>query len=523
MRMLDCRKQIRILLTALLCVVLLSGCGTVENKESVPDNSDVTELSLVLEANEFYKLTGYDALKRLDLSGSTCYDEILDWAARHPDVEVRYAVIFPDASQVDSGAQEIDLSGLDSRYLRASLPLLQYLPALKTAELGSEEANGLTPELVQAFQEAYPELRFNCRVQTGLGSCDLNVTELDLSEAESAEKLIPWLPCLEQLRHVELGSGDAENNRIPWSEIAAMEQAAPQAEFDYAFSLYGESFTLQDTQMNLHHIDIEDQGALVKEITACMPRLNYLDMDFCGVDDEHMAEIRDALPNATVVWRIWFGGRYTARTDTERILASNPDRGGELTKENTASLKYCTKVKYLDVGHNLELDDISFVSYMPDLEVAVLAMNQWTDARPLLSCPKLEYLEMQTGACSDLRPIGQLKNLKHLNICYCLALRDISPIYDLDLDRLWVGCISPIPEEQVAEYHRRHPLCEINTTAVDPTTEGWRYKGWDEFGMTIIDPRYRLLRDQFEYDEMQTSYNYIENDPKYLKGGWGWW
>ena len=75
--MLDCRKQIRILLTALLCVVLLSGCGTVENKESVPDNSDVTELSLVLEANEFYKLTGYDALKRLDLSGSTCYDEIL--------------------------------------------------------------------------------------------------------------------------------------------------------------------------------------------------------------------------------------------------------------------------------------------------------------------------------------------------------------------------------------------------------------------------------------------------------------
>ena len=253
-----------------------------------------------------------------------------------------------------------------------------------------------------------------------------------------------------------------------------------------------------------------------------MPKLNYLDMDFCGVENEDMEVIRDSLPNATVVWRIWFGEklRYTARTDTQRILASNPDRGGELTGISTEVLKYCTKVKYLDLGHNEQLEDISFVAYMPDLEVAVLAMNQWADARPLMNCPKLEYLEMQTGACSDLRPIATLKNLKHLNICYCFALRDMSPIYDLDLERLWVGCLTPIPEEQVQEYHRRHPKCEINTTAVDPTTEGWRTYGYNEFGMVIVAPRYALLREQFEYDEMQTSYNYIENDPKYWGGGW---
>ena len=525
--MLICRKRYLVFLAALLCAVLLCGCGTAveqietEPKESEPDTSGVTELNLVLEANEFYKLSGYDSLKVLDLTGSTCYDEILDWAARHPEVEVRYAVILPDGSRVESTAEEVDLSALSDADLPASLPLLRYLPELKTVDLGSGE-NNLTPEQLQAFQAEYPDLYFLYRVQTALGTYDLDITELDLSEAESAGDLLPWLPCMRRLQHVELGSGDGENSRIPWSEIFAMEQAAPQAEFDYAFTLYKKEFTLQSEQMDINHIDLEDQGALVKEITACMPRLSYLDMDFCGVDDEHMAAIRDALPNTTVVWRIWFGARYTARTDVERILASNPDRGGNLTKENTQSLKYCTKVKYLDLGHNLDLEDISFVSYMPDLEVAVLAMNQWTDARPLLNCPKLEYLEMQTGACSDLRPIGQLKNLKHLNICYCLALRDISPIYDLDLERLWVGSISPIPAEQVEEYHRRHPQCEINTTTVDPTEEGWRRIGWDIYG-PVLAPRYIQLRETFEYDEMQTHYNYIENDPKYYKGGWYPW
>lgn len=529
------RKKIPYILSCvLLCAALLGGCGVTETAPD-PEKAGVTELSMVLEANEFYLLSGYDDLKVLDLSGSTCYDEILTWAKRHPEVEVRYTVRLPDDSEIAHDAQTLDLSALKEREILSAASLFEYLPELKTVELGSEKQVARSPELVQQLRAGRPDLRFTYSFLLGDSLVSLDETALDLrapapeeggEETEPAadlSALLPWLPCMTQLSQVELGEGDAENGALSWADIAALEAAAPQARVDYAFTLYKEHFTLQDTEMNLNHIDIADQGALVKAITACMPNLNYLDMDFCGVDDEHMAEIRDALPNATVVWRIWFGRSYTARTDTERILASNPDRGGMLTKENTASLKYCTKVKYLDVGHNLDLEDISFVSYMPDLEIAVLAMNQWWDARPLLNCPKLEYLEMQTGACSDLRPIAQLKNLKHLNICYCLALTDMSPIYDLDLERLWVGSISPIPIEQVEEYHRRHPLCEINTTTVDPTLEGWRYKGWDQFGIPIIDPYYQKLRDVFGYNEMQTTYNYIENDPKYFKGGWGWW
>ena len=515
------RKQLHIVLTVLLAVALLSGCGASQEDQG-PKDTETTDLAIVLEPNEFYKLASYGALESVDFTGSTCYEEILDWASRNPDVKIRYTVTLPDGTEVANDVESLDLSGMDVRHVQAASALFAYLPALRTVDLGDSRNSDMDAKTLQQLQSDYPELQFLFQLRLAGKPCSLDETELDLSEADSVSDLLPWVGSMKQLRRIELGSGDGEDIRIPWADIAALELAAPQAVVNYAFTLYGEEFTLQDETMDLNHIDIADQGALVKEITACMPRLNYLDMDFCGVDDEHMAEIRDSLPNATVVWRIWFGNRYTARTDAERILASNPDRGGMLTKENTQSLKYCTKVKYLDLGHNLDLDDISYVAYMPDLEVAVLAMNQWTDAYPLLNCPKLEYLEMQTGACSDLRPIGQLKNLKHLNICYCLALRDISPIYDLDLERLWVGSISPIPAEQVEEYHRRHPQCEINTTTVDPTEEGWRRIGWDIMG-PVLAPRYIQLRETFEYDEMQTHYNYIENDPKYYKGGWYPW
>lgn len=515
------KAQFHFVLALLLCL-LLSGCGA-QKEQAIPVNTDVTELAIVLEANEFYQLTGYEALESVDFSGSVCYDEILDWASRHPQVKVRYTLSLPDGQTVDNGVEQLDLSGCAEAELRQASALFAYLPALQTVDLGSQEDRALSADALQELQAAHPQLRFLYRFRLGDRLCPLDETSLDLSESGDLSQLLPWLPCMSQLQQVDLGSGQAEEGRFSWEDIAALQQALPQGEVRYAFHLYGQDFTLEDETMDLNHIDIEDQGALVKQITACMPKLRYLDMDFCGVDDEHMAEIRDALPNATVVWRIWFGRSYTARTDAERILASNPDRGGMLTRETTQALKYCTKVKYLDLGHNLDLEDISFVSYMPDLEVAVLAMNQWSDARPLLNCPKLEYLEMQTGACSDLRPIGQLKNLKHLNICYCLALHDIRPIYDLDLERLWVGSISPVPLAQVEEYQRLHPDCQINTTTVDPTEEGWRTLGWDAYGMTIIAPRYKQLRETFQYDEMQTHYNYIENDPKYYKGGWFPW
>ena len=206
------------------------------------------------------------------------------------------------------------------------------------------------------------------------------------------------------------------------------------------------------------------------------------------------------------------------RTNVTRILASNPDKAGELTPENTRSLQYCTKVKYLDLGHNDQLTDISFVRCMPDLEVAVLAMGGFSDLSPLADCPKLEYLEIQTSAASDLRPLAGLTNLRHLNIGYIFSLTDITPLYGLtNLERLWIGCYDPVPREQIEEMQRRAPNCQINFTTRDPTAEGWRYTEYNELGYGVPHPRYELLRQQFDYGNAPWCYSYITNDPLYRK------
>ena len=150
-------------------------------------------------------------------------------------------------------------------------------------------------------------------------------------------------------------------------------------------------------------------------------------MDSCGVDDEHMAAIRDDYPDVKVVWRVWFGPKktYSVRTNAIRILASAPETAGSLTQASTQSLKYCTDIKYLDIGHNEYLYKIDFVRYMPNLEVFIVMDGTISDISVLANCPHLEYLELFTNTITDLTPLSGLKELKHLNICWNRKLADI--------------------------------------------------------------------------------------------------
>lgn len=326
------------------------------------------------------------------------------------------------------------------------------------------------------------------------------------AEAEEAAEILAKLPGLK-----ELSLGNDKDNPLSWDSISLMHEAAPQAVMDYDFTLYGKDFNLSDESMDIKWIQIDDEGALVKQITACMNNLTYLDMDSCGVSNESMAQIRDSLPNAEVVWRIWFGDYYTARTNAEKILASMPGKAGELIHDNVMDLQYCTKLKYLDLGHNNYLDTIEFIRSMPDLEVLIVGMTFVEDFSPVADCPKLEYVEAMTSRLHDLTPFAELKNLRHLNVCYNFALTDISPLYGLtELERLYIGWHCPVDPAQVEEMRRCAPNCIVNNTTKDPTEEEWR------FAFGGYHPRYELLRQQFGYEEW--DFAYIWNDPLYYYG-----
>ena len=308
--------------------------------------------------------------------------------------------------------------------------------------------------------------------------------------------------------------GSETDNPLSWESLKTLHDAAPGAAIDYAFTMWKKDLNLKDEELDLKHIRMDDEGEQVRQIAACMTNLKTLDMDSCGVSNEAMAALRDSMPGVEVIWRVNFGRFYTARTNTEKILASRPGKAGNLVHNNVMALQYCTKVKYMDLGHNNHLDTIEFCRYMPDLEVLIVACTFVEDFSPLAECPKLEYVEALTTRLHDLTPFSGLKNLRHLNIAYNFAVTDITPLYSLTgLERLWIGAHDPVPPEQIAEFRRLAPNCEVNDTATDPTEEHWRFADYNGPHSANYVPRYAELRKQFGYEE--NDFSFIWNDPLY--------
>ena len=431
----------------------------------------------------------------------------------------------PDPVRFSGGEVEYTAQTLRMPLASGETAMLDSLPYLQSADL-SGSAN---EEEVARWAAAHPQVQTRYTVTLPNGSVlDTDTQSVDLKGMSSAdcEAAAYKLALLPGLKTVDLG---AEGGALGWSDIGRLRQILPTPVFKYAFKLYGVDCNLSDTTINLYRASIADDGRLVVEVMSYMPQLTYVDMDSCGLQPKRLEEINLNHPSAKVVFRVFFGDNYTARTDAERILASMASRGGMLNDSNVEGLYYCHDVKYLDLGHNTYLTNIGFTAQMPKLEVAILAMCNIRDISPLASCPNLEYLELANTYCDDLRPLSGLANLRHLNVAgigYDFygdgtrpSLKDITPLYSLTgLERLWLGGYNPIPSEQIQEMQRRAPQCEIDTSVYeDPVGGRWRYVDLANYIDTWVDtyhPRYEKLRQQFG-DYEYTVYNFTWNDPMY--------
>lgn len=488
--------------------------------------ADTVDLVAVLQSGETALLDSFTGLQSADLSGSSCYGEIAQWAKEHPQVSLRYTLSFPNGTTVDNSAQTLDLNGLDSASVSQAAEMLACLPQLKSVDLGMAEGDSaLSAQELDILRSACPQAELTYEFNFLGRSISLSDSAVDFTGLQQSQvgQAVSILSCLPELNSVTLGA-QADGVGFNWEDIGLMQAACPQAAFDYSFNLWGKTVNLKDETLDLNHISMDDEGAAVRAVLPYMSKCTFLDMDFCNVSNDSMASIRDDFPNIKVVWRIWFGSSYSVRTDVEKILASTPTQGGTVDNAQAAVLKYCTDIKYLDLGHNNAISDISFVYSMPNLEVLVIAMNPLSDITPLASCPKLEYIELNSTSVSDLSPLSGLTELRHLNLGNCPNVADISPLYGLtELERLWLGCVDPVPAEQVAQMQAAAPDCRIDTETLDPTQGGWRYadltdKGWEtwvKYGYFDFDlhPRYELLREQFGYAEMAYSFSWL--DPLY--------
>ena len=507
-----------------LCLILflsLCGCAHKVTLSSGEVKDDAQSITAVVTEEDLVLLNGFEKLGYADFSGSSCLDAITEWEKAHPLVDVRYTVTFPNGEEADNRSTELDLTGVSDDAAEEIMEAFSFLPALREVDLGSD-SDGLSPIKAAAFREAFPDISFDYHFRLFGKELTLDATSLNLKNASSKEihSSLDTIAVLHDLKKIDLGSDERED-ALSWEDILALREAAPDAEIAYRFTLYDREVNLSDETLDFSYVQIMDNAEALLAAARCMPNLQTLDMDSCGIGNQRMEEIRDALPNTEVIWRIFFGTTYTARTDVERILASSPSYGGTLRNQDIEVLKYCTKLKYLDIGHNEAITDLSVVNYMPDLEVLIIAMNPLGDLTPLAKCEKLEYLELFYSKTDDLSPLAEVKSLKHLNVGHCPYLHDISPIYDLELERFYLGSFlsCPVPEEQVDHYRELHPDCEVDNTAYESSEAGWRraanlegeelewYKQQPYYSEERKNyaPRYSLLRDQMGYDTLAYS------------------
>ncbi|MCR5089464.1 MAG: hypothetical protein K6C08_08140 [Oscillospiraceae bacterium] len=377
-----------------------------------------------------------------------------------------------------------------------------------------------------------PELVFPDGSSHRADETGLNLATLVHGDVEETAELLKQMPLLE---HIDLGTdgawtetGRAELNAetaaverpeastrdLTWSDLLTLQKAAPQADLDYRFVFYGRYLSTLSEEMDLNHSVMSDEGAAVKEILPLMKYCKRLDMDSCGVSSEAMAKIRDAYPDMEVIWRIWFAAdQFTMRTDSERLWCANfyPYMWDQYTQE----LKYLTHLKYVDLGHNVELRDWNFLRYMPDLEVLIITASGWDNLDMLENCTKLEYLEIIPSSHIelDLHPLAKLTNLEHLNMCGMGKTEGWEVLLNMTkLKRLWIGSATAyyFPEGAMERI-----LEALPNTQILYKTDGSAVGSWRVNPDGSVPERYTLLRQQFDYDIWPQVAPYPYNDPKY--------
>ena len=496
-------KKLCLKLIMLLCLsVLLTGlcaCGdglSREERNALAEEYAKTSLSLKVDDPEGLSvLDNYTQLEKLDLSGSTCYKEIEAYIASHPSVDVTYTVMLDSNGAV-----------LENKVQNALLDKGSYVTSLAANSRSFHELKKIvisspdfTDDDLSKLTAAFPAAEILFRVSPDVPDIPYNASEIDLSalKPEHVENAATFLEKM-ALEKVNITAGDG-TNLLSFTELRILQDAAPEAVFDYRFESFGQTISTADEDIVYDALSncvyIYNEGMeQIREMMPCMTRLKTMFFQYCEVDYDVLAQFRADYPDVDIVWRINFGP-YSCRTDTERIFAN-----GSLDAASCYNLRYCNKVKYIDLGHNDYLTSIDFAAFMPDLEIGIFAATSLYDISPLANCKKLRYLEIFVTNVSDISVLANCTELEQLNVSCCFSLKDLSPLYSLTkLKRVWNN-YSSVPLAKQNEIRKLLPDCEFSFTKGGSTDYGWRY---DNYGnMTEY---YAELYEIFGYENFRDN------------------
>ena len=188
-------------------------------------------------------------------------------------------------------------------------------------------------------------------------------------------------------------------------------------------------------EIDLGRLRVSNFDAFERFLDA-LPQLRRVDMYDTHMFKKHAARLSERYPHIEFGWTMYIG-EHRVRTDQEAFSTHHDSVMKRHTSEELEALRYCRKLKALDLGHNA-LTNIDFLADLTELRVLILADNRIEDLSPLSDLRHMTYIELFGNRVTDLEPLTRMSALEDLNIAKN-RVDTIEPLTRMpSLRRLWL-------------------------------------------------------------------------------------
>ncbi len=416
-------------------------------------------------------LENYPNIKSVNFKTSTCYDEIVAFAAANPEITVTYQVSL-GGSYADNTASSLYLTegAYDAAVLTANL---KYLPSVKSiylrktsllpdqikqiadacpeasvtysVEIGQNLVQStatsatlvpegldiallcekmaylpnlksvhlrrttLAPEELAAFAGTFPEVTVTYSVEMFGSELQWNAESISLAHLVSSEveQAAARLVMFPNLKEIKLINA-AGNSNLKVADVRKFIELAPDYDYQYKFNFYGKKLDIHDEEVVMENIYIGDAGAdNLRNVLAIMRDCTYMSLGDPGVSYDIMADIRDEFRHQTKLAWLVYYGAY--KGGAPRSAMSDTE---VLHHVYYLTDKNCDNLKYFE--------DVKYIDFGHNETLSRIDYIQYM--------PKLEMIILSGSAIKNLDAFANHQNIEFIEVAWCTNITDISGV-----------------------------------------------------------------------------------------------
>ena len=323
---------------------------------------------------------------------------------------------------------------------------------------------------------------------------------------ESAEEILALadIPSLESV--------DAAGSR-EYDALLKLRELRPDLDLRWTYSFQGKDYPSNTTELTVTDI------TGLEDAIRYLPEVNYIDLIASDATVEDLDRFDAIRPDIFYYWSFPFTdihGTYMMRTDLQVYstlqINSAEDGGGRTDEQLYPLLKYCKRLKQLDLGHNDMTDkSVRLIGELTDLEVLILGDNpNLTDLSPLKNLTKLTFLEIFLNHdVQNFDFLYSLTSLDMLEACYCDHLTELDFLANMPNFKVGMFKYSGVSQEEFLEWEAKLPegaWMVFWDGDIFSCSSGWRDLSKTN-QIQVADSSWRYITDYRHYDDIDYDYS----------------